>query len=74
MQDPRRIDAALRAKYDVRGPRYTSYPPATQFAAVDQAQLFSRWEERNGLSEDPGLSLYFHVPFCRARCKMLASK
>jgi oxygen-independent coproporphyrinogen-3 oxidase len=23
---------------------------------------------RNGLADDPGLSLYFHIPFCRSRC------
>jgi oxygen-independent coproporphyrinogen-3 oxidase len=68
MQDPRRIGAALRAKYDVRGPRYTSYPPANQFGPVDTAEVLRCWEERNSVDNDPGLSLYFHVPFCRARC------
>jgi oxygen-independent coproporphyrinogen-3 oxidase len=68
MQDPRRIDPGLIRKYDVRGPRYTSYPPATQFHAVPAQDLLERWERRNGLDDDPGLSLYFHIPFCRARC------
>lgn len=67
-QDPRRIPEALRRKYDVRGPRYTSYPPANHFGPVDEQELFRRWRERNRLADDPGLSLYLHIPFCRKRC------
>jgi len=66
--DPRRIDPRLRKKYDVRGPRYTSYPPATHFGPIDSRQLFERWQARNQLKDDPGLSLYCHIPFCRKRC------
>ncbi len=66
--DPREVDAALRDSYDVRGPRYTSYPPAPHFHEVDADALAARWIERNGLSPDPGLSLYLHLPFCRSRC------
>ena len=66
MQDPRRIDAALRAKYDVRGPRYTSYPPATQFAAVDQAQ--ARLTEAELLTmERQGRHRYFRLAVCPGR-------
>lgn len=68
MQDPRRVDPELRRKYDVRGPRYTSYPPAPHFHPIDPDALFARWAQRNGLADDPGLSLYVHVPFCRSRC------
>ncbi len=68
MQDARRIPPALRKKYDVRGPRYTSYPAATQFRPTACADLFDRWASRNALEDDPGLSLYLHIPFCRVRC------
>lgn len=68
MQDPRRVDPALRKKYDVRGPRYTSYPPATHFHPIPDGELFSRWTARSSLADDPGLSLYLHIPFCRTRC------
>ena len=66
--DPREVDAELRQKYDVRGPRYTSYPPAPHFHELDPAELGQRWSSRNGLSPDPGLSLYVHIPFCETRC------
>jgi oxygen-independent coproporphyrinogen-3 oxidase len=66
--DPLRIPASLIEKYAVRGPRYTSYPTAPHFGPVDLDALYSRWRERNGLSPDPGLSLYVHVPFCRTLC------
>jgi len=66
--DPRQVDPALRERYDVRGPRYTSYPPAPHFGPLPVPQLAERWRARNGLADDPGLSLYLHLPFCRSRC------
>ena len=66
--DPREVDADLRDRYDVRGPRYTSYPPAPHFSEQEPGALAARWLARNGLADDPGLSLYLHVPFCRSRC------
>ncbi len=67
-QDPRRIDPRLREKYDVRGPRYTSYPSANHFQELDSERVFARWRDRNNLAGDSGLSLYLHIPFCRKRC------
>jgi oxygen-independent coproporphyrinogen-3 oxidase len=62
-----KVDLDLIQKYNVPGPRYTSYPPAPQFtdrvtwpevaAKISQAQLSGR-----------GLSLYFHIPFCESLC------
>ena len=68
MQDPRRVPLELRKKYDMRGPRYTSYPTAPHFIPVPAAEVLSQWTARSGLAEDPGLSLYLHIPFCRTRC------
>lgn len=49
-----------------RGPRYTSYPPATEFAPID-APAVMRELSRIGRSGEP-ISLYVHVPFCRSLC------
>lgn len=54
----------LVAKYGGPGPRYTSYPPATEFREGFPA---SRLLEEVSSSTRP-LSLYVHVPFCRALC------
>jgi oxygen-independent coproporphyrinogen-3 oxidase len=58
----------LIRKYSIPGPRYTSYPPATQFTA-DLPGL--RLEEAIAEDNAPGagpVSLYFHLPFCETRC------
>jgi oxygen-independent coproporphyrinogen-3 oxidase len=64
------VDLALVEKYNVAGPRYTSYPPATVFAeAFDEAA--ARAEIAAG-NRPPApvrdLSLYFHLPFCETLC------
>ena len=68
MQDPRRVSLDLRKKYDIQGPRYTSYPAAPHFHPIPAADVLSQWTARSALAEDPGLSLYLHIPFCRTRC------
>ena len=53
-------------KYDLRVPRYTSYPTAPHFNDAVNGETYQRW-----LSElDPKteLSLYFHIPFCDEMC------
>ncbi|MDD5309602.1 MAG: oxygen-independent coproporphyrinogen III oxidase [Deltaproteobacteria bacterium] len=67
-QDPRHVDPELLRRYDVRGPRYTSYPPANHFADIDAARVAEAWAARRTLEDDKGLALYLHVPFCAARC------
>jgi len=66
--EPNSVDPRLREKYDVRGPRYTSYPPAPHFHGIDVESLLARWRARQDLDSDPGLSLYLHIPFCHTRC------
>lgn len=61
------LDPVLLRKYDVRGPRYTSYPTAPQFSpAMDQAAY--RELARAAGQKDAPLSLYVHIPFCRTIC------
>jgi len=62
------IDLDLVRKYSVPGPRYTSYPPATQFTDdLAPLDLEGAIAEDNARGATP-LSLYFHLPFCETRC------
>jgi oxygen-independent coproporphyrinogen-3 oxidase len=61
----------LLRRYDVSGPRYTSYPTADRFveafSAADYAQALKL--RRGGTSAMAlPLSLYVHVPFCESLC------
>src|SRR5246127_2684690 len=61
------VDLDLVRKYNVPGPRYTSYPPATHFTEeVSAAQLLETIRANNETARD--LSFYFHLPFCRSLC------
>jgi len=58
----------LVRKYNIPGPRYTSYPTAPQFSeAIDRAALRADIEVDNRDAASP-LSLYFHLPFCESLC------
>ncbi|MDR3387293.1 MAG: oxygen-independent coproporphyrinogen III oxidase [Rudaea sp.] len=63
------FDPALIERYDISGPRYTSYPAAPQFHhRFGDAELRAFARTSN---EDPiprPLSLYVHVPFCLSPC------
>lgn len=48
-----------------RLPRYTSYPPATEFAPLD-AEVYPTWLE--ALPPGDPVSLYLHIPYCRQLC------
>jgi oxygen-independent coproporphyrinogen III oxidase len=54
------------AEHASRGPRYTSYPPATEFGAISQERVRRELDDI-GRGHDP-VSLYIHVPFCRSLC------
>jgi len=58
--------AACLAEYSSRGPRYTSYPPATEFRAIS-SDVVARELAAIGAAREP-VSLYLHVPFCRSLC------
>src|SRR2546426_9977844 len=62
-----KVNLDLVKKYNVPGPRYTSYPPATQFSEqVSKEQLLDNIRANNQAAGD--LSLYFHLPFCQTLC------
>jgi oxygen-independent coproporphyrinogen III oxidase len=62
------FDLALVRKYNVPGPRYTSYPTAPQFTEATPAETLIEAVRRD--NDDPArpLSLYFHLPFCETLC------
>ena len=67
MLDAIRWDSDLIRRYDLAGPRYTSYPTAVQFnSQVSPFDLLHALREsRKALRP---LSLYVHVPFCANIC------
>ncbi|MDH5432385.1 MAG: oxygen-independent coproporphyrinogen III oxidase [Gammaproteobacteria bacterium] len=59
-------DEKLLKKYNIAGPRYTSYPTALEF--TEDYSLDDYLVCLNSLAEDKSLSLYIHVPFCQNIC------
>jgi oxygen-independent coproporphyrinogen-3 oxidase len=66
-----KIDKNLLQRFDVAGPRYTSYPTADRFVdAFGSEELIVALQGRQG---SPGggkapLSIYIHLPFCESLC------
>ena len=61
------VDRDLCRRFDISGPRYTSYPTADRFQADPGAQLLvDALRHRSAL--DQPLSLYVHLPFCSKVC------
>lgn len=55
-------------RYDVPGPRYTSYPPAPHFRSDFQPGTVETLLEGSNTRGMPELSFYVHVPFCPHQC------
>ena len=60
------MQLALYEKYDLRLPRYTSYPTAPHFSASVNGRVFESW--LGDLDPAQPLSLYLHIPWCREMC------
>lgn len=60
-------DQGLIDRYDLAGPRYTSYPTAPQFSEAFGEEDLRRAVEISNARGNP-LSLYVHVPFCSRVC------
>jgi oxygen-independent coproporphyrinogen-3 oxidase len=62
-------DRALLEKYDVPGPRYTSYPTVPEWTGAPSP---ARWLDELRASLDAaggrGAGIYVHIPFCRSLC------
>ncbi len=68
-------NSALIQKYNIPGPRYTSYPTVPFW---DKDRLESRdWSKSvqqafNESNEEEGISLYIHMPYCENLCTFCA--
>lgn len=60
-------DQSVIERYDLSGPRYTSYPTAPQFREGFTEAEWQNAVSRSNKSQRP-LSLYFHIPFCDTLC------
>jgi oxygen-independent coproporphyrinogen-3 oxidase len=65
------ITPDLLTRFDVPGPRYTSYPTADRFVeAFGEADYLQALEQRKSaaIGKAMPLSLYVHIPFCESLC------
>jgi len=60
----------LITKYNVPGPRYTSYPtvPYWDASGFSRSQWISDVQKSFAESSKEGISLYIHLPFCESMC------
>ena len=65
------ITEELLRRFDVAGPRYTSYPTADRFVeaftAEDYKQALTLRRAGTAVTASP-MSLYVHIPFCESLC------
>ena len=61
------FNAELLQKFDINGPRYTSYPSADRFHGQFSEKNYICALKKIALSNNP-VSLYFHIPFCANIC------
>ena len=59
------FDPARMQKYNINGPRYTSYPTALEFGEITHS---SPVEHALSQSKARSVSLYLHIPFCHSLC------
>lgn len=63
---------SLLQKYNVRGPRYTSYPPANLFHEDFELTDYQSLLEENIAPTHEDIALYIHIPFCNRICHFCA--
>ncbi len=68
-------NSALIQKYNIPGPRYTSYPtvPFWDKGALD-SNAWSKTVQQafNESNEEEGISIYIHLPYCESLCTFCA--
>ncbi len=61
------IDKAMIRKFDIAGPRYTSYPTAPEWTSTVTDLTYRKKLEAFGQSHKTA-SIYIHIPFCQTMC------
>ncbi|MEM7711102.1 MAG: oxygen-independent coproporphyrinogen III oxidase [Pseudomonadota bacterium] len=69
---PATVPTRPRDIFKTRAPRYTSYPPATQFDDSVGPARAAAW--LGAVPADEAVSLYVHIPFCRRLCWFCACR
>jgi len=63
------MEKELIQKYNVPGPRYTSYPTVPYWDDTFNARVWERtFTAAYDENKNVGLSLYIHLPFCESMC------
>ncbi|MDF1482459.1 oxygen-independent coproporphyrinogen III oxidase [Extensimonas sp. H3M7-6] len=64
------VSPELLRRFDVPGPRYTSYPTADRFVEAfrDRDYVLALAQRRLGGATALPLSIYVHIPFCESLC------
>lgn len=65
------VTPELLTRFDVPGPRYTSYPTADRFVEAfgeDEYVLALEQRREGNASQTSPLSIYIHIPFCESLC------
>ena len=57
----------LVKKYDIQGPRYTSYPPVPFWTGAPGVEQWIS-DIRRSYNHDTGVDLYIHIPYCYSIC------
>jgi len=57
----------LVQKYDVPGPRYTSYP-TVPYWELEKFSVAGYKKILNSISSEQDISIYIHLPFCESLC------
>ena len=65
------VDKRTIEKFDIPGPRYTSYPTAPVWSEEVNSSIYQEKLKTFGES-DKTLSLYIHIPFCQTMCTYCA--
>lgn len=69
----RDLDPSFLKRYDLVGPRYTSYPTAPEWTeAVGPAEFTRHLDQVRADWRGRPLSVYLHIPFCEEHCTFCA--